>query len=391
MAQGTPSSSTSGGDPRLAGGTLTIDLDALKANYRALARRCAPAETAAVVKADAYGLGIAAVVRTLSAAGCRRFFVALPEEGLAVRATAPEAQVFVFAGLFGEEAASLYRKARLIPVLNSQSDIAIWEAHGREEGTPLACALHVDTGMNRLGLAPERARALAGENAATGALTPVLVMSHLACADTPDHPKNRQQLESFQVVRALFPETESSLANSAGIFLGADFHGDVTRPGIALYGGAAVTGADNPMRPVATAEARIVQVRRAKAGETVSYGATHTLERDSLIAVAAAGYADGYARAVSGSGVPLRNAVAKGAAGVINGRRVPVVGRVTMDLTMFDVTDLGAGAVATGDVVELFGPNMPIDAVAQAAGTISYELLTGLGRRYHRVYAGGGG
>ncbi|WEX07637.1 alanine racemase [Chelativorans sp. AA-79] len=380
-----PPRTDSGPPPHLAGGRLTIDLDALTANYRLLAQRSAPAEASAVLKADAYGLGLAPAAWALWAAGCRRFFVALPHEGVALRAVLAEAEIFVLAGLFAVEAAAAYREARLIPVLNSQSDLSLWEAHGWDDERPRPCAVHVDTGMNRLGLTPERARALAEENALTGALTPILVMSHLACADTPGHPLNRRQLESFQSVRALFPQSESSLCNSAGIFLGGDFLCDVTRPGIALYGGTPVTGAANPMRVVATAETRVVQVRRAMAGETASYGAT-PLQRDSIIAVCSTGYADGYHRAASGAGVPLRQTAAKG---FIHGQRVPVLGRVTMDLTLFDVTELGPDAVTVGDHIELFGPNMPIDEVAEGAGTVSYELLTSLGRRYHRDYVGG--
>ncbi|EKF20349.1 alanine racemase [Nitratireductor pacificus pht-3B] len=374
----------------MAGGRLTIDLDALAANYRLLAEHSTPAEPAAVVKADAYGLGTAPVVRALAAAGCRRFFVALPEEGVAVRRAAPEAEIYVFNGLFGPEAAAFYREARLLPVLNSQSDLSIWEAHGWDDGDePRPCALHVETGMNRLGLTPDRTRILAQENALTGALTPRMVISHLACADTPDHPMNRQQLKSFQLLSSLFPDAESSLANSAGIFLGGAFLCDATRSGIALYGGAPVNGVENPMRPVVTAETRVSQLRQVPAGQSVSYGAT-PVARDTLVAVAATGYADGYHRAASGAGVPLRRSVPEGAAGFIAGHRVPVLGRVTMDLTLFDVTALRPDAVKVGDYIELFGRNMPIDEVAAAAGTIAYELLTALGRRYHRHYVQSG-
>lgn len=380
--------SDTGPPPHLAGGRLTVDLSALVANYQLLARRSAPAGAAAVLKADAYGLGLKPVGSALWAAGCRRFFVALPQEGIELRAVLPEAEIFVLTGLFAVESAVAYREARLIPVLNSQSDISIWEAHGWNDQRSRPCAVHVDTGMNRLGLTPERARSLAEENALTGALTPILLMSHLACADTPDHPLNRRQLESFQAVRTLFPQSDSSLCNSAGIFLGSDFLCDLTRPGIALYGGAPVKGSANPMRAVATVEARVVQVRHVRAGETVSYGAT-PLARDSVIAVCSAGYADGYHLAGSGDRVPLRRAVRKGAEGFIHGRRVPVVGRVTMDLTLFDVTEVGMDVIAPGDHIELFGPNMPIDEVAEAAGTIAYELLTSLGRRYYREYVGG--
>jgi alanine racemase len=385
-----PDAAHSGADPRLAGGRLTIDLDALARNYRLLARQAAPARTAGVVKADAYGLGIDHVAPVLWAEGCRTFFVALPEEGITLRSLLPEADIFVLNGLFGAEAAPAYARHRLLPVLGSQSDIASWEAFGWNDGErPRPCAIHVDTGMNRLGLTVSEAQALAADNALTGALTPLLLMSHLVSGDDPAHRLNRRQLESFQAVRRVFAGIDSSLANSAGIFLGPDFRFDLVRPGIALYGAKPIGAMDNPMEPVVTAEARIVQVRRAAAGETVSYGATRALSRDTLIAVASVGYADGYHRAGSGSGVPLRDARPRGAHGFVHGRPVPILGRITMDLTMFDVTDLGPSGVAPGDWIELFGPNMTIDEAAAAAGTTSYELLTGLGRRYYRHYAGG--
>lgn len=383
-----PDSGHTGADPRLAGGRLTIDLDALARNYRLLQRRAAPARVAGVVKADAYGLGIAHVAPVLWREGCRTFFVALPEEGIALRALLPEADIYVLNGLFGAEAAPAYARHRLLPVLGSQTDIACWEAFGWDDGdTPRPCAIHVDTGMNRLGLSPAEARTLAGDNLLTGALTPRLLMSHLACADDPAHHLNRRQLESFEALGLVFQGIESSLANSAGSFLGPAFAFDLVRPGIALYGGRPVNGIDNPMETVVTAEARIVQVRRVPAGETVSYGASRAFARDGIVAIASVGYADGYHRAGSGAGVPLRDARPNGAVGMLHGHAVPVVGRITMDLTMFDVTELGPTAVAPGDWIELFGPNLPIDDAAAAAGTISYELLTSLGRRYHRHYA----
>jgi alanine racemase len=380
--------SLSGADPRLAGGRLTIDISALAENYRLLSRLSGGARTAGVVKADAYGLGLGVVVPALFAAGCADFFVALPEEGLAVRKLAPEARIFVLAGLFEAEAAPFYSQARLVPVLNTQRDIAIWEAHCGTQGSALPCAIHVDTGMNRLGLTEERVLAYARENVLTHALEPVLLMSHLACADEPMHPLNRRQIESFRRVGAAFDGIEASLANSAGIFLGEAARFDLTRPGIALYGGQPVAGAPKPIRPVVTAEARIAQIRRVKAGGSASYGAAAALMRDTTIAVATVGYADGYHRAGSGAGVPLRAAVPQGAHGFISGRRVPVLGRVTMDLTLFDVTDCGPDAVQPGDHIELFGPNIPIDEAALAAGTIAYELLTSLGHRWQRHVVG---
>jgi alanine racemase len=372
-------------DPRICGGRLSIDVEALTANYRLLAAKARPARVAGVVKANAYGLGIDVVAPVLWAEGCRVFFVALPQEGMALRELLPDADIYVLAGLFEPHAAQAYREARLIPVLNDEADISLWEAYGWDAPDgPRPCALHVDTGMNRLGLSGHQVTRFFHENKLTRALNPRLVMSHLACADDPAAPANKRQLESFQSVERLFKGVASSLANSAGTFLSGDYAFDLVRPGIALYGGAPQAGLANPMRPVATVEARIVQVRAAKAGETVSYGGTVTLKRDTLIAIAAVGYADGLHRALSGSGVPLREARPAGGHGFIAGRRVPILGRVTMDLTLFDVTDLGPGAVGHGDWIELFGANVPIDEAAGAAGTIGYELLTSLGGRYLR-------
>ena len=367
-----------GTDASLAGARLTVDLDALAANFAILRRQAGPAAVAGVVKAEAYGLGLAPVARRLWKEGCRSFFVAMPAEGVALRAVLPDAEIFVLSGLFGDASIGACRQAGLTPVLASREDVAL------ARGSGLAFGLHLDTGMNRQGLAPSD---LGEAAAALGA--PALVMSHLACADEPGHALNRIQLDRFRDATAPFAGVRRSLANSAGTFLGPDHAFDLVRPGIALYGGAPVNGRDNPMRVVATAEARIVQLRRVPAGATVSYGATFTAGRETLVAIAAVGYADGFHRAGSGSGVPLRGAVGQGAAGFLHGRRVPVVGRITMDLTMFDVSPLD-GRVGVGDWVELFGANLPLDDAARAAGTISYEMLTSIGRRYARRHLGEG-
>lgn len=366
------------------GGRLTIDLDAIVVNWRDLDRRSRPGRAAAVVKADAYGLGADRVVPALASAGCDSLFVALPEEGAAIRPLVPEARIFVLNGVHAD-AMDATVADELIPVLSSMEQVALWAAQGG--GRP--CAIQVDTGMNRLGLTVDEACALAGDDALRGKLDIVHVMSHFACADMPDHPLNRQQIESFQAVAAMFEGVESSLANSAGVLTGGAYGHAMTRPGIALYGGEAVADIANPMQPVVTLEARIVQIRSASAGETVSYGATHCLVRDSRIAIVSVGYADGYPRAGSGSGVPLRDAVAEGLAGYLGGHRAPVLGRVTMDLTCFDVTDVPGDALAEG-WIELIGPTMPLDDVARACGTIGYEILTSLGTRYARHYRGGG-
>jgi alanine racemase len=363
---------------------LTIDLSALADNWRAMARRSGAARTAAVLKADAYGIGLEPAARTFHLAGARDFFVATPAEGAALRATLPDARIYVLSGMWaGSE--RLFFEFDLVPVIASEEQLAVFMA-AVSDGSDHPCVLHVDTGMSRLGLRVEDALALAGDVARPASFSPIMLLSHLACADDPNHPLNRQQLQRFRTAVDAFDGIDATLANSAGIFLGEEYHFTLTRPGISLYGGAAVNDAPNPMKPVVTAEARILQVREAKTGESVSYGATTVFTRDTRIAVAAVGYADGYMRALSGSGVPLRKTNVPGAGGVLHGRTVPLIGRVTMDLTHFDVTDLPEGSVRPGDFIELFGRNMPIEDVARAGGTIDYELLTSLGRRYERRY-----
>jgi alanine racemase len=351
---------------------ITINLGALAANWQEVAGLAGPAECAAVVKADAYGIGIEAAVPALRTAGCRTFFVALPEEGRRVRAAASDATVYVLNGFFAE-AAELYRSADLRPVLSSPEDIEAWTRLGG--GSP--AALQVDTGMNRLGLSLYEAVSLARNPERLRAINARLVMSHLACADTPAHILNERQLTLFREITAEFPNVPVSLANSAGTFLGGAYHFDLVRPGIALYG-AAFAGGRPPLRTVVTARARILQVREAEAGETVGYGAAQRLETEARIAVISAGYADGYLRRAGKDGdKPVAHAF-------IRGRTVPLLGRVSMDLLALDVT--GIPGVGQGDWVELFGPNSPIDEMAAAAGSIGYELLTGLSSRAERVF-----
>jgi alanine racemase len=377
-----PHITTTGADPRLAGGRLTIDLDALVANWLLLAEKSKPARTAAVVKADAYGLGIIHVVPVLWKAGCRTFFVALAEEGLRVKAVAPDAQVFVLNGFFAE-AFPVYEQSNLIPVLGSLRELASWKELNAGRAEKLPYALHVDTGMNRLGLTVNEAIRFAGESADN---RPILLITHLATADEPTHVLSQRQFESFQKLRANFSGIESSIANSPGIFHSLNTGYELSRPGVAMYGGEPLSSANNPMRPVVTSEARIVQVRTGLKGETAGYGATATLSRDTRIAVCSVGYADGYLRSASGSGVPLRLALDNGGYGFIAGKKVPVIGRVTMDLTSFDISELNEGEANAGDYIELFGSNISLDDAARAAGTIGYELLTSLGNRYHRRY-----
>jgi alanine racemase len=367
-----------------AGLRLTVNLTALTDNWKDMARRSGKARAAAVVKADAYGTGIEDAGEALYLAGARDFFVATVDEGATLRLYAPEARIFVLSGIWPGTERRFFEND-LVPVISSEEQLAFWMAVLADYGD-YPCALHIDTGFNRLGITMDEAIALADDVSRPASFSPVLVMSHLTCGDDHTSPINKQQLESFRRVSAAYEGIDSSLAASGGIFLGSDYHFDVTRPGITIYGGEAVTGMANPMRPVVTAEARVIQVRTVKAGEAVSYGRAMQLTRDSRLAIVSAGYADGYMRSQSSGGVPLRQVVPQGGQGFIAGRRVPVAGRITMDLTIFDVTDLPENSVRSGDYIELFGRNMPVDDVARAAGTIGYEILTSIGLRHERRY-----
>ncbi|MAU22227.1 MAG: alanine racemase [Martelella sp.] len=363
---------------------LTVDLSAIVSNWRTMRALSGTARTGAVVKADGYGLGIEDVGEALYEAGAADFFVAVPEEGATLRRFAPDARIFVLSGMWpGTEA--MFFENGLVPVLASEEQLAFFFAAIADYGD-YPCALQVDTGFNRLGLSHDEALRLAADDARPASFSPVLVLSHLACGDDAAAPMNREQLARFRDVANAFEGVEASLSASAGILLGADYHFELTRPGIALYGGDSAPGASKKLQPAATAEARIIQTRFAKKGENVSYGATQQLARDSRLAIVSAGYADGYLRAKSGTGVPLRDAVPAGGMGFIAGHRVPILGRITMDMTIFDITDLPESAVRAGDYVELFGPNIALDDAAAAAGTIGYELLTSLGLRYNRRY-----
>ena len=367
----------------LAGGRLTVDLDALTHNWLYLAGLARGAECAAAVKGDAYGTGLVPSARALWMAGCRTFFVALPSEALELRKVLPEAVVYVLNGLF-QGAGRVFADNDFRPVLGSVEEIDEWRSFCLSEGRRLPAALHVDTGMNRLGLSMDEARHLANEGEGTGGpIDWALLMSHLACADTPDHPLNDRQFARFEEARALFPGLPASLANSAGILTRDEWHYDMVRPGVALYGGEAVAGRPNPMRPVAALEGRIVQVREVSAEETVGYGAKQAAIRPSRIALVSVGYADGYHRLLGSSDGHI------GASAWIGEHECPLFGRVSMDLLAIDVTGIDPTLARRGGWVELIGPHNPVDKVAIHGETIGYELLTHLGPRYRRTYIGG--
>lgn len=362
-------------------GILEIDLDALAGNYRRLTEAAGGAEVAPAVKADAYGLGLEPVVRTLATAGARRFFVANLAEGLALRGFLPQAGCLVLNGpLPGEERD--YIASRLVPVLNTLEQVQLWGAAARAAGRPLPAALHLDSGINRLGLTPDESRRLAAEPALLADLAVELVMSHLACGDEPAHPGNAAQLARFRQAADALPGPVSaaprSIAASCGIFLGESYRLQVVRPGYALYGGNPASGRPNPMRPVVRLQSRVLQARRVDPPAGVGYGATHCVERPARLVTLAIGYADGLFRALSNRGRL-----------VIDGQALPIVGRISMDLTVVDASALPAERLLPGGFAEILGPGQDLDALAADAGTIGYEVLTSLGRRHRRVYRGG--
>jgi alanine racemase len=348
---------------------LTIDLDALAANHALCRTLAGAAEVAPVVKADAYGLGLAPIARRLRAEGAERFFVARVAEGEALRrALGAGPAVYVLDGC-PPGAATRLIAADLTPVLNSLEQIADWtRAGGGEAG------LHVDTGMNRLGLRPEEARDLAR----TGVPPVSLVMSHLACGSSPGHPMNQVQAEAFDAVRGWFPNARASLANSGGLFQDAAFALDIARPGIALFGGGPFGEADPRLTTVATLEAPILQVRTVPAGESIGYGAGFVAQSRLSVAVIAAGYADGVLRAQSPAGY-----------GWLDGARRRMLGRISMDLIAIDVSD--CPAARAGDMVQLLGPHVLLDDVATASKTVAYEILTRMSGRANRHWHGRAG
>ena len=362
------------------GGTLTVDLDAVADNWQALTRRLLTVECGAVVKAHGYGLGLEPITARLAKAGCKTFFVADIAEARRARSSAPKAAIYVLNG-FSPEAAHAYAELNVQPVINSTMELAEWDAFVAGQGFRGGAALHIDTGMNRLGMSAEEAAALAVRlQQETHGIT--LFMSHLACAEVPDHPLNARQIRLFRELRILYHGVPASLANSSGIFIGETAHFDLARPGAALYGINPTPGRDNPMRNVLTLSGRILQVRKVPLGESVGYGAAWNVKRASRVAVAALGYADGLARA--GGGLDRKG----GGHAVVAGKHCPIVGYISMDLTCIDVTDLPDNAVRRGDSAILIGDGLTVDQVATAAGTIGYEILVRLGSRCHLAYRG---
>lgn len=382
MTPGSPAGTERGPDgiPAHALAVLTVDLRAVAANYGLLRSRLRPGcAAAAMIKADGYGLGAAQVRAALYAEGCRDFFVATPEEAFALPAGGADETIAVLNG-FPSGAEDDGAASGFVPVLNGLDDIARWRAAAARRGSRLPAMIHFDTGMNRLGLGPdETVRLLEDPDALLAGIEVRAVMSHFACADEKDHPLTRRQYERFCAIAARFPQARASLANSSGIFRDEAYHFDLVRPGMALYGLNPLPEQDNPMTPAVTAQARILQVRTAGKGESTGYGGSYRFEKDTLLATVALGYADGFLRSLGNHGALY-----------YRGRPCPIRGRVSMDLTIVETGHLPVPPRA-GEMMEIVGPHQSADALADSAGTIGYEILTGLGRRYHRVYKDGDG
>jgi alanine racemase len=356
-------------------GLLTIDLAALCDNYRQLRDRVFPAITGAVVKADAYGLGADRLAPVLYNEGCRTFFVAHFIEALRLRSALPsDAAVFVLNGLYpGDE--NRAADNNIMPVLNSLDQVRNWSAAARARGQRLSAAIQIDTGMSRLGLPGEELEALLSDPAILAPIEVTHLVSHLASADDPADALNHAQLQALRSFILHFPDAKLSFANSGGIFLGADFHGSIVRPGVALYGGSPVSGVNNPMKPVVQLRVRVIQTRTVPAGAKVGYSGTYVTGAETRLATVGAGYADGIPRHLSDTGAAFYNNI-----------RLPIVGRVSMDSMTLDISALPPGALILGDFVELIGEDQSLEDLAKAAGTISYEILTRLGQRYKRQY-----
>src|SRR5436190_23694638 len=363
---------------RRAGAILTVDLGAIAANWRGLrdAGRASgrAVDCAAVLKADAYGTGAAVVGPRLAAEGCRQFFVAHIDEGIALRGVLPDHPICVLNGLLAGTEGDLVEH-ELTPALNHLGQLNAWRAAAQRFNRPLDAVVHIDTGMHRLGFGPEEAQVLVNERGRLRGLRLALLLSHLVVSEDPANPINGEQLARFRNFVRTMPGAPASLANSSGIFLGPDYHFDLLRPGAALYGINPLPGRSNPMLPTVTLQARILQVRRIDAMQTVGYGAAWRSARPSRVATIALGYADGYFRTlINRTHVHLA------------GLRVPVIGRISMDLVTIDVTDVPEAECQPGALVEVLGAHLTTDDLADHARTNAYEVMTALGRRYARLY-----
>ncbi len=358
---------------------LHVDLGALKENYQTLAALAGSSQCAGVVKADAYGLGVEPISRALWQVGCRIFFVAILSEAAVLRNLLPDAEIYLLNGLI-KGAAPECARLNVRPILASFEEIEEWSLFCRGKNVLLPAAVHVDTGINRLGIEYGDAVKYFQSASAFQDFKLCMVMSHLACGDEPSNPLNQQQVKKFEALRAFATDVVFSLANSAGIISSPDTYFDMVRPGIALYGSNPIEKSDTHIKSVATLNATILQVRDVAVGQSVGYGGTFTCQRPSKVAILGLGYADGFFRNLGGSNAQIRAHVD------IGGHLAPVIGRVSMDMIGVDVTDLPDDSVSRAGIAEVFGEKISLDGVAQASQTLSYEVLTRLGNRFDRIY-----
>ncbi|WP_412058272.1 alanine racemase [Bartonella sp. DGB2] len=362
-------------DPRAYGAIATIDLDALCANYRLLAQKAAPAVCSAVVKANAYGLGVAKVAPALYQAGCRLFFVVQPIEALELQPLLPpDAMIGVLNGIAnGHEA--MIAAAGIWPVLNSWQAVKNWQILCQNHQKRFPAILQVDSGMNRLGLDQDEQATLLQNLNIFKDIDIKYIISHLACADQSDHPTNKAQLSKFKALLASLPPCPVALANAGGILLGKAFHFDMVRPGIGLYGVDPQGHMPSRLKPVLGLEARVLQSRTVPAGSAIGYGGSAVVSQTSIITTVGMGYADGWPFALNNKGVAY-----------YKGQRLPIIGRLSMDAITLDATQLGDKAPLPGDFIEFIGPHQSLEDVAKVADTIPYQILTALGRRYLYIY-----
>jgi alanine racemase len=356
---------------------ITVDLDALEANFRFCRDQLRGASCAAVVKADAYGLGIRKIAPALRQAGCCQFFTATHREGATLRALLPDVEIYVFEGI-AKQSMAVFCEHGLVPVLITPAQCALWAKQARGLGHPLRSIIHIDTGMTRLGFGERELHEILKKPEDLEWLDTRYIMTHFACADEQGKAKTQEQLDRFNRLRRLLPPAPTSIGNSAGGLLGKDFAGDMARIGIALFGGNPYQDGMPPLKPVLRVQSRILQLREITEGTTVGYGATYTAKSNTRIATVGTGYADGYPWSLGNRGIAS-----------VGGYRVPVVGRVSMDLITLDVSDVPDDLVQPGSMVDLIGPDISLEEVAERAGTISYEILTQLSQRARRKFLGG--
>jgi alanine racemase len=353
---------------------MIIDLGAVKHNYAFLSKQLNGAECGAVIKANAYGLGMVPVAKALSEVGCQHFFVATLEEAIDLRKSMPDEAIYPFNGLLpGSE--SFYSLNNITPVLNDLSQVSAWQNWSKKLGHPLKAILQLDTGMWRAGLSPDEVNIMHQEPERLEGIDLVYIMSHLCCSDEPEHPKNQQQLVAFQKSLKKLPRAPASLANSHGIFLGQEYHFDLARPGRSLYGLGSKSLKARGLRPAVQAFCRITQVRDVQIGETIGYNGSYEVVKPMRVATISSGYADGIMRPLSNKGSVF-----------VNDHPCSILGIISMDMMTIDVSHLPKEACVPGEWVEIIGSHMSADDIAECAQTTSREIMVNLGRRYHRIY-----